>query len=190
MENKNISQKQFKRISAFIITMLGVLVIALTLAVAILYNQSKENEKELASIKYEMKPHVNKDGSYHNTIFTEQPLPTFSGKTKAQKLVSAKDNSVVGMATRLDKLELRLAKYDNKFGVNTMNPYTDIDEKMKKDKDKEVEKYLVQYYHKYDRPMQTWEEKKEDGRTYNKGYREVYEKIGKKMYPTVPENAR
>ena len=75
MEKKNISQKQFRRISTIIITGLGVLVIVLTLAVAALFYQSKENEKQLASIKYEMKPHVNKDGSYYNrflqTTFTE-----------------------------------------------------------------------------------------------------------------------
>lgn len=172
MEKKNISQKQFKRISAFIITGLGVLVIALTLAVAILFNQSKENEKELANIKYEMKPHVNKDGSYHNTIFTEQPLPKFSGKTKAQKLASLKGNSLADMATRVDKLELRLAKYDNKFGVNTMNPYTDESKEMKKDKDKEVENYLMGYYHKYDRPDQTWD------------------KDSLEIFPALPENVR
>lgn len=181
MEKKNISQKQLRRISTIIITGLGVLVIALTLAVAALFYQSKENEKQLANIKYEMKPHVNKDGSYHNTIFTEQPLPKFSGKTKAQKIVSSKDNSMVGMATRLDKLELRLAKYDNKFGVNTMDPYTDIDEKMKKDGKNEVGKFLKEYYTKGFGPKEVWDTET----TYD-----IYKKRGTKLLPTVPENAR
>lgn len=181
MEKKNISQKQFKRISTFIITGLGVLVIALTLAVAILFNQSKENEKELASIKYEMKPHVNKDGSYYNTIFTEQPLPTFSGKTKAQKLASSKGNSLADMVTRVDKLELRLAKYDNKFGVNTMNPYTDRGPKMKKDEKNEVGKFLEEYYRKGFEPTRDWDTEM----TYDS-----YKEKGAKMFPTLPKNAR
>lgn len=181
MEKKNISQKQFRRISTIIITGLGVLVIALTLAVAGLFYQSKENEKQLASIKYEMKPHVNKDGSYYNTIFTEQPLPKFSGKTKAQKLASSKGNSQVDMVTRLDKLELRLAKYDNKFEVNTMDPYTDVDEKMKKDEKNEVGKYLEEYYKKGFGPKQIWDTEL----TYD-----VYKGSGTKMFPTVPKNER
>lgn len=181
MEKKNISQKQFRRISTIIITGLGVLVIALTLAVAGLFYQSKENEKQLASIKYEMKPHVNKDGSYYNTIFTEQPLPKFSGKTKAQKIASSKNNSIADMVTRLDKLELRLAKYDKKFGVNTMDPYTDRGPEMKKDGKDEVGKFLKEYYTKGFGPNEVWDTET----TYD-----IYKERGTKMLPTVPENER
>lgn len=177
MENKNISQKQFKRMSAFIVTILGVLVIALTLAVAILYNQSKENEKGLASIEHKMKKY-----DVHNEEFYKQDvMRPMSGKTKGHVLASMKNNTPVDMAYRIDKLELRLAKYDNEFGVNTMNPYTDKSKEMKKDEKDEVGKYLEEYYAKGFEPSKEWRTLVDSGE---------YKEIRNKLFPTIPENIR
>ena len=177
MEKKNISQKQFRRISTMIITGLGTLVILLTLAVAGLFYQSKENEKELASIEHKMKK-----GNVHNKDFYEQDvLKPMSGKKKAQVLASMNNNSLVEMAYRLDVLELRLAKYDNKFGVNTMNPYTDKSKEMKKDEKNEVGKYLEEYYAKGFEPTKEWKTLSDSGE---------YKEIRNKLFPTIPENVR
>ena len=177
MEKKNISQKQFRRISTIIITGLGVLVIALTLAVAALFYQSKENEKQLASIEHKME----KDNVHNGEFYKQDVLQPMSGKKKAQVLASMKNNSMVEMAYRLDKLELRLAKYDNKFGVNTMNPYTDIDEKMKKDEKNEVGKFLEGYYAKGFEPTKEWETLVDSGE---------YKEIRNDLFPTIPENVK
>lgn len=177
MEKKNISQKQFRRISTIIITGLGVLVIALTLAVAGLFYQSKENEKQLASIEHKMK----KDDVHNEEFYKQDVLKAASGKTKGHVLATTKNNSLVDMAYRIDKLELRLAKYDDKFGVNTMNPYTDKSKEMKKDEKDEVGKYLEGYYAKGFEPSKEWKTLVDSGE---------YKEIRNKLFPTIPENVR
>ena len=188
MEKKNISQKQFRRISTIIITGLGVLVIALTLAVTGLFYQSKENEKQLASIKHEMKPNMEKDGTFGESIYHKQPVQEFAGETKAEKLANTKANSISEMVLRMDMLELRLAKYDKKFGVNSMSPYTDGTPKLLKDKNHEVDKYLEDYYNKEGPTMFGLEENGSE--RDNLEVDTYYKKDKEKVLPKLPKNAQ
>lgn len=196
MEKKNISQKQFKRISTMIITGLGTLVILLTLAVAALFHQSKENEKQLASIEHQVKGKTSerlwnieqqmeeqekRNVSYRSEFFKRGLVPFSSSGTKAQTLARTKDSSIRGMVTRLDKLELRLAKYDKEFGVNTMNPYTDKGAEMQKDEKNEVGKYLEGYYAKGYEPTEKWNTLFDS---------DSYTKIRDKLFPVLPENTK
>lgn len=189
MEKKNISRKQFRRISTIIITGLGVLVIALTLAVATLFYQSKENEKEVASIKHEMKPNMKKDGTFGESIYHKQPVKEFAGETKAEKLANTKANSISEMVLRMDMLELRLAKYDKKFGVNSMSPYTDGTTELLKDKNHEVDKYLKDYYTKEGNPQDVWTSRKGSLKD-NLEVDTFYKKDKEKVLPRLPKNAQ
>ena len=75
MEKKNISQKQFRRISTISITGLGVLVIGLdgSQSQVCSINQKRMKSK-LTSIKHEMKPNMEKDGTFRESIYHKQPV--------------------------------------------------------------------------------------------------------------------